>query len=136
MYFIKNIISYLQNTYCEKNVNFSSPGQILEFSFLTGAEIRRVNPGIGKIFEHHSQTTPYQNIQQTMTRCNHVMSHGNRLTMQRQHYVPLEHSIISNFIHHGRALFTSLTSMIQTFLSEIPMIHKISRQNLDFNSYW
>lgn len=52
--------------------------------------------------------------------------------MQRQHYVPLEHSIISNFIHHGRALFTSLTSMIQTFLSEISMIHKISRQNFDY----
>lgn len=68
MYFIKNIISYLQNTQCEKIVNFSSPGLILEFfSFLTGAEIRRVNPGIGKIFEHHSKTKPYQNIQQTMT---------------------------------------------------------------------
>ena len=52
----------------EKKVNFSSPGLILEFfSFLTGAEIRRVNPGIGKIFEHHSKTKPYQNIQQTMT---------------------------------------------------------------------
>ena len=68
MYFIKNIISYLQNTHSEKKVIFLSPGLILEFfTFLTGAEIRRVNPGIGKIFEHHSKTKPYQNIQQTMT---------------------------------------------------------------------
>ena len=80
MYFIKNIISYLQNTHCEKKVNFLSPVLILEFLlFSTGAEIRRVNPGIGKIFEHHSKTIPYQNIQQTMTvQHYHVMSHEGR----------------------------------------------------------